>query len=449
MRPEWAIFFRADARSFLSTDCTDGTEGMRPAAVDCAMKVSFDIRSCRCMAALVMISAVCAAALGWSIRAAEATPAGSLRVESQVCAADRDEVTVTFAWVAAGDGPQWIDLSLFDNGFAPRTFIGLGPLDARASRFVWSGILPAARHFARVNTLTNRGWEPSQTLAFSTQGCHVPASSVTVTTTCSATIPGRTTMTAQWQPGDPGIQWVDLSLSNNGFRPWTFLNYGPLAPTADSIVWDGLLEDSAHFLRVNTLTPAGWRSSGTVSFRTPRCAPFTGRGITLTFDDGGPYASQILDILAMKKVPAIFFPYGSWAVSHQALVDRMMAEGHLVGDHTYSHVNLSLLPESEVRSEIARGNVGNSDLFRPVYGIITDEVRAIVQQMGFRVYMWDIDPMDWRKTYAGGDRDIIDEVVSHAHPGAVVLLHLQSPNTPLALPITIDQLRALGYQFIR
>ena len=115
-------------------------------------------------------------------------------------------------------------------------------------------------------------------------------------------------------------------------------------------------------------------------------------------------------------------------------------------NHTYSHVNLTLLSSAEIRAEIAGGDVGNSDLFRPVYGIIDGRTRAIVEEMGFRIYMWHIDPLDWKKTYPGGDQDIVNEIVSQAFPGAIVILHLFNPNTVLALPVIIDNLRAAGYE---
>jgi peptidoglycan/xylan/chitin deacetylase (PgdA/CDA1 family) len=353
-----------------------------------------------------------------------------------------------FRWTSDGGGQQWIDLSLFDNGFAPGTFIGVGPLAPDASRFQWVGLLPRRTHYARVNVLTSNGWRPSATITFATPACNEPASSLTIASqSCSPTLAGRVSITATWRPSTDGAQWVDLSLGN-GFQPWTFLSTGPLAPETGSVAWTGLLEDSVHYLRVNTLTPAGWKPSAVVQFRTLRCgSPTPTRPVvTLTFDDGGPYADEILDILAEKGARAIFFPYGTWALAHPDLLARMKSSGHLVGNHTYSHVNLTLLSSDRVRAEIEGGDVGNSDLFRPVYGIMSTAVQAIVEEMGFRVYMWHIDPMDWKKTYPGGDKDIVQEVVSQAFSGAVVILHMQSENTVRALPVIIDQLRAAGYE---
>jgi hypothetical protein len=80
-----------------------------------------------------------------------------------------------FLWTSSGQGEQWVDLSLFDNGFAPGTFLGAGPLPPGQYTFVWDGLIPNATHYVRVNTLTAEGWAPSQTLIFSTPGdCPFP-----------------------------------------------------------------------------------------------------------------------------------------------------------------------------------------------------------------------------------------------------------------------------------
>jgi hypothetical protein len=77
-------------------------------------------------------------------------------------------IRVVFTWVSSGQGPQWVDLSLFDNGFALGTFLGSGPIDAGQRSLIWDGLLPNTLHFVRVNTLTASGWFPSQTMTFVT-----------------------------------------------------------------------------------------------------------------------------------------------------------------------------------------------------------------------------------------------------------------------------------------
>jgi len=248
----------------------------------------------------------------------------------------------------------------------------------------------------------------------------------------------------QWTPGDAGEQWADLSLFNNNFAPGTFIGLGPLASGNPAVVWDGLIEATTHFVRINTLTPLGWRASPTSGFTTIKCTSSNPK-VTLTFDDGGPAAASILNTLGAYHLKAIFFPTGIWAKAHPDLVKRMINEGHLVGDHTYSHANLTLLSADQIRAEIAGGNVGNTDLLRPPYDAFNAQVTSIAASMGFRLYLWNVDPRDWAKNYPGGDRDIVDAVTSHAFPGAVVILHMEGSNTALALPIIIQKLEAAGY----
>jgi len=394
----------------------------------------------------VMVVIGLAAALSFAAEGRAQTQAPVLAVQSQACAQGTDNITVALRWAPQGSGPQWIDLSLANNGFAPGTFVGIGPLDPVASTFTWSGLLPGKTHYARVNVLTPAGWRSSATISFATGVCHLPASGFTITAQeCSATLTDRVKITGAWRPGE-GTQWVDLSLHNNAFAPGTFIGTGPLASGTATIVWDGLLTDRWHYLRVNTLTAAGWKASGTVAIKTARCGTGGRPVVTLTFDDGGAYADDILDILEQKGVRAIFFPTGTWARANPQLLQRMMSSGHLVGNHTYSHANLAALSDEQIRAELSGGAAGNSDLFRPTYGIINTRIRAIVEQMGLRVYMWHIDTLDWKRTYPGGDREIVAEVTTKAFPGAVVLFHMQSWNTPLALPAIIDQLRAAGYE---
>src|SRR5689334_8200587 len=73
---------------------------------------------------------------------------------------------VTFAWVPAGGTEQWLDLSTFDNDFAPGSFIGVGPMPGSQNVFTWSGILTGVAHVWRVNTLTSSGWVVSATGSF-------------------------------------------------------------------------------------------------------------------------------------------------------------------------------------------------------------------------------------------------------------------------------------------
>ena len=80
--------------------------------------------------------------------------------------------------------------------------------------------------------------------------------------------PNQVRVVFTWNSYNMGSQWVDLSLSNNGFFPGTFVGLGPLASNQTTFTWDGILAGLTHFLRVNTLTAAGWSASPTIAFTT-------------------------------------------------------------------------------------------------------------------------------------------------------------------------------------
>jgi peptidoglycan/xylan/chitin deacetylase (PgdA/CDA1 family) len=393
----------------------------------------------------IIVTMFAMASFGSSESTAHAAGASAPLAYQQLCTQQSDRVTVIFLWTPSGQGPQWLDLSLANNGFAPGTLVNAGPLDRGQFSFSWADLIPGATHFLRVNTLTPQGWQPSPTYTFTTGVCHPPASlPILFEQHCSTTKPGSVSVTLHWTPGDPGQQWVDLSLFNNNFASGTFVGSGPLPSSQSALAWDGLVERTTHYVRVNTLTSIGWRPGPASAFTTIGCTS-PGRTITLTFDDGGVAAGPILDVLARYGVKAIFFPTGLWANAHPDLIKRMMDEGHLVGDHTYSHTNLTLLSADQIRAEIAGGAVGNTNLLRPPYDAFNTLVTSIVKDMGFRLYLWNVDPRDWAMTYPGGDGDIANAVTSHAFPGAVVILHMEVRNTALALPIIIQRLQAAGY----
>src|SRR6476619_5083464 len=111
--------------------------------------------------------------------------AASIADAGQQCMS-ASQVSVSFSWAAYNEGAQWFDLSLTNNGFAPGTFVGIGPLGSSQMSFTWDGILPGLTHFMRINTLTPYGWSVSQTLTFTTRDCQYGQSQIAVVT------PGQT-----------------------------------------------------------------------------------------------------------------------------------------------------------------------------------------------------------------------------------------------------------------
>ena len=187
--------------------------------------------------------------------------------------------------------------------------------------------------------------------------------------------------------------------------------------------------------------------------------------VALTFDDGPDdrYTPQILDILKTRQVPATFFVVGSQAERLPGLLQRTYAEGHEIGNHTYSHPNLATTSVERTRLElnatqrIIQHAIGVSTiLFRPPYHADSepqtpDEIEPIAraQRLGYLTVAERIDPRDWEP---GATADaIVAEVLAERENGRIILLHDGGGDrsaTVEALPRLIDALRAAGYRFV-
>jgi hypothetical protein len=214
---------------------------------------------------LVLTVVAFVALLSSGSRHAEAAGA-TLDLPHATCAGG-STATVTFSWTPTNPGLQWLDLTLADNGFAPGTFIGVGPLEAGTSSFAWSGLLPGLPHFWRVHTLTDAGWQASETGAF------VPCGNpVLLPTAITCGLLGTATIDFRWVPiaDAAAVQWVDLTLDST-YPPGGFLSAGPLSAATTVYRWTGVRANLPHQFRVNALGgDGGWHTS-TSDGLYPRC----------------------------------------------------------------------------------------------------------------------------------------------------------------------------------
>ncbi|HWZ65827.1 MAG TPA: polysaccharide deacetylase family protein [Patescibacteria group bacterium] len=164
--------------------------------------------------------------------------------------------------------------------------------------------------------------------------------------------------------------------------------------------------------------------------------------ILLTFDDYGSdvEVNDILSILRAKKVKAAFFLQGDWAIKNPEAVEAIQKEGHVLGNHTFSHAVLRDLPEADIIREISSGLPG--PWLRPPQGRYNDRVRKIAAKLGYVICYWSIDGRDW--TGMGAD-EMQQMILKELHPGAVVLLHINGAHTRELLPSLIDAMRSRGY----
>ena len=178
--------------------------------------------------------------------------------------------------------------------------------------------------------------------------------------------------------------------------------------------------------------------------------------IALTFDDGPhpEYTAQILDILAGFDIRATFFVIGENVDLYPEMLQRTVAEGHEIGNHTQTHPLKNLSSEqieremSECESTIGEWIDCRPRLFRPPGGIISEPVIALAENHLYRVILWSIDTRDWAHTPVERiTRTVLDSVGA----GDIILMHdgikSNSP-TPQALRIMIPILLERGYRFV-
>ncbi|TDU86525.1 peptidoglycan/xylan/chitin deacetylase (PgdA/CDA1 family) [Kribbella voronezhensis] len=181
---------------------------------------------------------------------------------------------------------------------------------------------------------------------------------------------------------------------------------------------------------------------------TPATHPAAGgKVVYFTFDDGPDpaWTPQILDILARNNAKATFFELGQLADRHPELHDAVLAAGHAIGSHSYSHPQLTKVSAVKRHREITGGPA--SKCFRPPYGAENTQVKAEIKAAGMKPVLWDVDSLDWTKP---GVDAIVANVLTTVHSGSVVLMHDAGGNrsqTVAALEKVLPILAAKGYTF--
>lgn len=191
--------------------------------------------------------------------------------------------------------------------------------------------------------------------------------------------------------------------------------------------------------------------------------PARSRNVVLTFDDGptAPFTEQILDILAEHKVTATFFLCGKNVERHPEIAQRIVREGHTIGNHTYSHPLLFLRTRKFISGEIDRAQevierfTGvRPSFFRPPYGARWFGLMPILRARGLRMVMWSAAGYDWKyHTQA-----IIKATIRGIRSGSVILLHdgrecrppeeIDRSGTVEALPAVISAAKDAGLTFV-
>ncbi|GAA3040998.1 polysaccharide deacetylase family protein [Kitasatospora albolonga] len=180
--------------------------------------------------------------------------------------------------------------------------------------------------------------------------------------------------------------------------------------------------------------------------------------VALTFDDGPhpEHTPRVLELLGGYGIRAAFFCIGLHALAHPELVRRIVAEGHVLGNHTWSHAYLPDLGPAGLRHQLGStgealaeaSGAGLPTLMRPPYGGRSPELMERVAELGLTTVLWDVETNDWARP---GAEVIADRVLRQVRPGSVVLMHDgggDRSQTVAALPLVVDGLRRRGYRFV-
>ena len=177
--------------------------------------------------------------------------------------------------------------------------------------------------------------------------------------------------------------------------------------------------------------------------------------VALTFDDGPDptYGPQVAAILSADHVPATFFLVGMRVKQYPEVAKLLAADGFELGNHTYNHQSLPALKPHEIANELRvcdadiYGATGqHTTLMRPPGVQYNDKVLHVAKALGYVTVSWTVGAKDYDKDTSAGF--IKERVLDRTAPGAIILLHQDTPATVAALPSIIDGLRSQGYQFV-
>jgi peptidoglycan/xylan/chitin deacetylase (PgdA/CDA1 family) len=188
------------------------------------------------------------------------------------------------------------------------------------------------------------------------------------------------------------------------------------------------------------------------------------RVVSLTFDDGPSpvYTTQILDILARHGIKATFFVTGRHVEKYPEIAHRIVAEGHDIGNHSYSHCNMVLLDDQQLQNEIKKAERAiiksagvRPTLFRPPRGVYSNRVRRAILDEGYQIVLWSVSTMDWSPFGTG---IIASRVKMFTRNGSIVLFHDSGSlvrreggnrrSTVESLPTIIEYLKSHGYEIV-
>ncbi len=251
----------------------------------------------------------------------------------------------------------------------------------------------------------------------------------------------------------------NLLLTKNGIE--IILNRGDYLPMSAgtkkiTLSFDELSGMLARDLKTSSLPPAPDNSDDTPAPETPSDKPSVDPNkpmLALTFDDGpSTYTDRLLDLLEHHGGKGTFFVLGNMIGGREDTLRRIYTEGHEIGNHSWSHRQLTTLPEKEITDEIMMTRAKIYDItgadcliVRPPYGSYDEKVKEVGKELGVYFVNWSVDTLDWEHKDASA---VYDEVMKSAKDGSIILCHDLHKTTVDAMVTVIPKLIESGYQLV-
>lgn len=180
------------------------------------------------------------------------------------------------------------------------------------------------------------------------------------------------------------------------------------------------------------------------------------KNIYLTFDLGyeAGYTESILNTLKENKVPATFFITAHYVNTAGELVQRMITDGHIIGNHTVNHKSMPSLTEEGLTKELMNLHTSIYEQFnyemkymRPPKGEYSEKSLFITTKLGYIPVMWSFAYADWDEAKQPSNQDGINKIIQNVHNGEIMLLHATSKTNMEILDTVIKQIKEMGYEF--
>lgn len=178
----------------------------------------------------------------------------------------------------------------------------------------------------------------------------------------------------------------------------------------------------------------------------------------LTFDAGYENGNTpaILEALKKHQAPAVFFAVGNFIKDNPDLIKRMITEGHIVGNHTMTHPDMSQISsmesfqkELEGVEELYTSVTGEpmTKFYRPPRGVYSTENLSMAKGLGYSTFFWSLAYVDWIQEQQPSKEEAFQKLIPRIHPGAIVLLHNTSSTNAAILDELLTRWEEMGYQF--